>query len=195
MKKDFIKLIIIVIIIPVLVSSCGEDYTPKPYGYFRVKFPQHRYQLYDSTCPYTYEYPVYAKVVKDPEAGAHPCWQNIKYPQFKATLHLTYDHIDSFMELYKLSEDAYKLVTRHNVKAESFTSKLITDSTHDVYGIMYSLTGDVASYLQFFVTDSTQHYLRGSLYFKTVPNEDSLAPSVAFLKKDIVHMVNTLRWK
>jgi gliding motility-associated lipoprotein GldD len=69
------------------------------------------------------------------------------------------------------------------------------DPQRGIYGILYELKGNVASPMQFFVTDSTHHFLRGSLYFRTEPNKDSLAPVINFAQKDIRHIIETLNWK
>ncbi|MCR5455573.1 MAG: hypothetical protein K6F33_11355, partial [Bacteroidales bacterium] len=66
--------------------------------------------------------------------------------------------------------------------------------TH-VYGLLYGIKGNVASPLQFYITDSTRHFLRGSLYFNCSPNKDSLAPSVEFVRQDIERLFETLIWK
>ena len=57
------------------------------------------------------------------------------------------------------------------------------------------LEGEVPSQFQFHITDSTDHFLRGALYFKTATKNDSLAPAIEFLKSDIIHLLNTLEWK
>jgi gliding motility-associated lipoprotein GldD len=66
---------------------------------------------------------------------------------------------------------------------------------HAVEGIYFSLKGNTATANQFFLTDSTHHFLRGALYFDAAPNEDSLRTVNEFLKQDLQHLINTLRWK
>jgi gliding motility-associated lipoprotein GldD len=62
-------------------------------------------------------------------------------------------------------------------------------------GIYFSLRGNTATANQFFLTDSTKHFLRGALYFNTSPNEDSLGIVNDFLKEDLRHLINTLKWR
>ena len=57
------------------------------------------------------------------------------------------------------------------------------------------LQGEVPSQFQFFSTDSVHHFIRGALYFNTATKNDSLAPSIEFVKMDIIHMLNTLEWR
>jgi hypothetical protein len=45
------------------------------------------------------------------------------------------------------------------------------------------------------ITDSTRNFLRAALYFNTRIANDSLAPAIEYMKKDVMHLVNTLEWK
>ncbi|MCK9204042.1 MAG: gliding motility lipoprotein GldD [Bacteroidales bacterium] len=182
------------IVIAFLVSSCGADYTPKPRGYFRIDLPQREYRVFDTTAPYTFEYPKYASIVYDSSKMAEPYWINIYYSRFHATLHVSYKVIHNNLANYL--EDARTLVNKHIPKANSITQKEYDDPGRRVYGLVYEIKGsDAASSYQFYLTDSISEFVRGALYFNLVPNNDSLAPVIDFLKGDIDHMINTFRWK
>ena len=56
------------------------------------------------------------------------------------------------------------------------------------------LSGEVPSPFQFHITDSVTHFLRGALYFNMSTKNDSLGPAIAFIKSDLVHLLNTLEW-
>ena len=180
-----------------LLSSCGSDddiLVPKPSAYFRIALPEKKYTVFSDACPFEFEYPSnYAKVLRDSDAHAEPCWKNIVYPQFHAMLNLSYKHIDN--NLNKYLDDSWTLATRHQVKASGMPETPIRRDSAKVYGLMFEIEGNAASSLQFYVTDSTQHFMRGALYFFAHPNYDSLAPVIAFIKKDVERMITTLRWK
>jgi gliding motility-associated lipoprotein GldD len=178
-----------------LLYSCGgDDFVPKPRGYFRIDLPKKEYRKYDSACPFTFDYPVYAYVVPDPDPKAEPCWLNIEFPRFKGTLHLSYKVVKN--NLFQYFEDAHNFVTKHIPKADEIIPQTVSNDSNHVWGLIYDIEGTgVASSYQFCVTDSAKNYLRGALYFNVVPNNDSLAPVLTFIKKDIDHMVETLRWK
>jgi len=180
-----------------LISACGgsPDYSPKPRGFFRIEFPEKHYQAYSEGCPFTFDYPVYGNIEPDKEKGAKPCFQNIQFPRFNATLHLSYDAIHSPKEFNKLVEDAHKLSFKHTVKATSIDEATIAYADKKVYGIYYTIDGNAASSAQFFLTDSTKHYLRGALYFNTEPRLDSIQPVLTFLKKDVDVMIKSFKWK
>jgi len=177
-----------------LALACTEQYTPKPRGYFRIDFPEKAYRSFDSAFPYAFEYPVYAAIESDSSMMAEPWWINIRYRPFNATLHLSYKVIRGNLAGYL--EDARTLVNKHIPKASAITQREFADPGTGVYGLVYEIRGaDAASPCQFYLTDSATAFVRGALYFNQQPNNDSLAPVIDFLKKDIEHMINTFRWK
>jgi gliding motility-associated lipoprotein GldD len=180
----------------ILLSSCEEDetvYSPKPRGYCRIDFPKKEYRLYDSICPYSFEIPVYSKMVKDKHTGAEPCWLNLEFPQFRATVHLSYKDVKN--NLAKYLDDSHDFANRHQVKATGLDEITILRDSAKVYGLLFDIAGNTASSLQFYLTDSSKHFLRGALYFNSVPNIDSLKIVVDFIKKDVLHLIQTTNWK
>jgi len=178
------------------LASCGgnSDYTPKPKGYYRIDLPQKQYVVFDSTYPYTFEYPVYAKVSPDKDKNAEPFWMNIDFPTFKGKIHISYKMIKH--NLSKFSDDAYNLAMKHIPKATNIDDELIDIKEHKVYGMIYNIEGEgAASTYQFFVSDSTSNFVRGALYFNVKPNNDSLSPVIDFIKLDIQHLIKSFRWK
>jgi gliding motility-associated lipoprotein GldD len=193
MKKALIILLALVTIIP---ACTGEStYMPKPKGYFRIKFPKKVYKSYNSDCPFTFEYPVYATVVVDEQKNAQPCWLNMQFPQFNGNLHLTYHPVFSVKDYNDNTEAARALAMKHTIKANAIDQKLINYPDKKVYGVYYAIEGNTASSVQFFLTDSVSHYLRGALYFNERPQYDSIQPVVNFIKKDIDRMIETFKWK
>jgi gliding motility-associated lipoprotein GldD len=174
-------------------TSCEEAYTPKPKAYYRISLPEKKYQSYSNNCPYKFDYPVYARVVADSRPNSEKCWINIDYPAFDARVHISYKEIKNNLATY--IEDSRSLTYKHIVKAADIREDIIIDDSSKVYGLMYDVTGNAASHMQFYLTDSTQHFLRGSLYFNSAPNYDSILPVLEFIKKDIYHMMNTFEWK
>jgi len=190
------KIFWIFILLPLVffTSSCNSHYTPKPRGYFRIDLPQHQYQKFDSTFPYRFDYPVYARITDDRNAPQQKYWIDIRYPQYKATLHISYKVVKH--NLRKYLEDSRKLVVKHIAKASAINDSLIIDPQRKLYGMTYDIEGNgVASPYQFILTDSSRNFLRGSLYFYVVPNNDSLEPVIQFIKDDIRHLIQTFHWK
>lgn len=179
------------------ITACGgsNDYSPKPRGYYRINYPAKEYQAYTEGCPFTFDYPKYAQIEPDKDRKAEPCWQNIQFKQFNATLHLSYQPVTSKTAFNQMVEDAHKLSFKHTVKATSIDEAIIAYPDRKVYGIYYTIEGNAASSAQFFLTDSTRHYLRGALYFNSEPRLDSIQPVLAFIKKDVDVMIKSFKWK
>jgi len=178
-----------------LLSCCTQDYSPKPRGYFNIRFPDKKYQTYSSDCPYSFDYPVYAKVVPDTKRDAKPCWIDVSYPEFNGRIHLSYQPVSSKQQFNQLVEDARTFAFKHTVKATSIDEGIISYPERNVYGIYYSIGGNTASSVQFFLTDSTNNYLRGALYFNEQPRLDSIQPVLDFVKRDIDVMIKSFKWK
>lgn len=191
--KNFFLLFFIVLIL----ASCTSETvnSPKPKGYFRINFPTKAYRIFQSNCPFTFEYPVYAQMVTDSEKNAKPCWNNLNFSQFNGQLHLTYYDVFSEKSYNEMTESARKLAMKHTIKANAIDQKLISYPDKKVYGIYYAIEGNTASSVQFFLTDSAKHYFRGALYFNERPQYDSIQPVVKFIKKDIDRLIETFKWK
>ncbi len=178
------------------ISACDDDdalYSPKPKGYVRIDFPKKEYTLYDNNCPYSFEIPTYAKPVYDLRKDADPCWFNLQFPQFKATIHFSYKTVNNNLTEYL--NDSHDFATRHEIKATGIEQLPIMRDSARVYGLIFDIGGNTASSVQFYLTDSTKHFLRGALYFNSTPNIDSLKIVVDYIKQDIMHLVQTTRWK
>jgi gliding motility-associated lipoprotein GldD len=206
-----------VIFTGIFLYSCNSTYTSRKKGYFKIDFPERKYIAFnDAEVPYTFEYPAYAKIVKDstyfdnnPE---NPYWRNIDFPQFNARIFLSYKSIGG-RALYKVKKadgtyrdsiginyfdkmvnDAYNLTNKNEAVATSITDSVFT-TPNGITGIYFKVGGNAATARQFFVSDTSSNFLRGALYFDTTPNADSLKPVQDFLQKDIEHLINTIRWK
>jgi gliding motility-associated lipoprotein GldD len=180
-------------------NACNDDFVQKERGYFKITYPKKQYQRFDRPdFPYSFEYPVYGNVVKDSlffdEQAENPYWLNIDFPQFDGRLHLSYKEIGRH-KFDSLVNDAFTLsYKQHTSRASGIQSKPFT-TPDGVSGVYFTLKGNAATANQFFATDSVRHFLRGALYFNAQPNEDSLRPVNNFLREDVEHLINTLRWK
>lgn len=186
---------LIALILLVLASSCGDkNPQPKPRGYFRIDLPDKQYVTLDTMRYYSFEYPTYSTITPDYHSLQEKDWINVEFPRFKGTIHISYKQVNDNLGEYL--EDAYFMITKHIGKATGIRDSVIINKEKDVYGLMYYLDGEgVASPLQFYLTDSTEHFIRGSLYFNVVPNNDSLQPVIDFITDDVRHLINTLEWK
>jgi gliding motility-associated lipoprotein GldD len=181
-----------------LLVACNSTFTPKPRGYFQIQFPEKQYQVFnESGYPYSFEYPVYAKVVKDTTffdtTPENPWWINIEFPRFGGRIYVSYKDLTR-NDFSKLVNDAFNLTYKHTYKASSIDDSLMV-TPNGVHGVFFKVGGNAATANQFFLTDSSRNFLRGALYFDVTPNEDSLLPANQFLLKDMEHLINTFKWK
>lgn len=179
----------------VLFSSCEEkQYQPKPRAYFRIDLPEKNYVRLDTMNYFSFEYPESCLITPDYNSPHEKEWINIEYPKNKATIHLSYKPVNDNLNVYL--EDSYTMMTKHISRAMGIRDSLVINPDRDVYGLVYFLEGEgVASSLQFYLTDSTNHFMRGSLYFNVKTNNDSLSPVIDYITEDIRHLIETLEWK
>jgi gliding motility-associated lipoprotein GldD len=176
-------------------SSCDRDYLPKPLGYNRLVLPEATYQSLPDTLPYTFEYSKHAKLLRDTTRLSERFWIEIYYPVLKSNIHITYKRLNNNDKLLKeFLNDAYTLVAKHQIKAYAF-DEIIVKTNYGKTDVVAELDGEVPSQMQFTITDSTQNFLRGALYFNTKVQNDSLKPAIEYMKKDIMHLINTFDWK
>ena len=179
----------------ILLSSCdNKQYQPKPRGYFRIDFPEREYVRLDSMNYYSFEYPTYTTITPDYLSPQEKEWINVEYPPYKGTIHISYKTVNDNLDAYL--EDSYYMMTKHISRAMGIRDSIIVNPERDVYGLVYFLEGEgVASPMQFYLTDSVSHFMRGSLYFNVKTNNDSLAPVIDFILDDVRHLIETVEWK
>lgn len=185
----------------ILLFACEKTYVPKPKGFFRIDLPEHAYQKLEENHPYSFEYSTSAKVQKHQSSIAEPHWLDVVYPAYKATIQLTYkdlraEKFENAKEkfLNELINDSYKLTSKHQVKAYAIDESIVKTPSGKTVTI-FELEGDVPSQFQFYVTDTTRHFIRGALYFRTATKNDSLKPIIEYIKIDIMHLINSLELK
>ena len=211
------RLSVSAVVIILLLVSCNSVYTSKKKGYFNIDLPQHAYQQFNREgFPYSFEYPVYSTIIQDStffdSTPENPYWINIDFPQYNARVFLSYKIIGG-KAIYKVQQrdgsykdsaginrfdkmvnDAFNLTNKNDAVATSIRDSLMK-TPNGVHGVYFKVGGNAATARQFFLTDSTQHFIRGALYFGATPNSDSIKPVQDFLTEDIHHMINTFRWK
>ena len=200
-------------------SSChSNDYAPKPLAYLRIDMPEHEYFLLDTmrtnpgdtlviggdtaialtgstkTFPFTFEANQCIEwTEKDAPKGER--WIDLMYPQWDGVVFLTYKHLAGPDDLRGQIDTSSRMLEKHYQFTSGVEEQGYEDPENHVYGTVYYLKGNrVASTCQFWLTDSSSHFLRGALFLNVKPNNDSLAPVIDYIQADIEHMVETLRW-
>ena len=180
-------------------AACGDNPTPRPRAFPRVVYPASGYKTFDTTfCNFTFEQPIAAVVEQDTaffgEKPDNACWFTLKYPAWGGSVHISYKPIHSRADFDKCVSDANSLTNKHTVKAD-YIDPIDVRSRYGVSGVVFNVEGNVASFFQFYLSDTTHHFVRGAMYFNTHSRPDSLAPVINYVKRDIMHAIETFRWK
>lgn len=185
---------LIAIFFSLTTTGCDESsYTPKPKGYFRIELPEKKYLVYGpENCPFEFEIPDYSVMMNYKDSVKEPCWNYLNFPSLNGEIFLSYVPVQNDLQI--LTENSRTLAYKHTVKADAINESVVETNT-GVYGIIYDIGGNAASSVQFYATDSSKHFIRGALYFNVPPQPDSLAPVIRFLRRDIEHMLSTIKWK
>jgi len=182
------------LLILVLFTACNETPVPRPRGFFRIDLPEKEYLTFDTNYPFKFEYPAYARIEPRIDPMADPYWLDIVFPAFRGQIHLSYKEVNN--NLIEYLEDSRTFVMKHIPKARAIDDSVIIRREDKVYGLLYRIDGmEAASPLQFILTDSSDHFVRGALYFNFAPNNDSLQPIINRLEEDVHHLLSTFKWQ
>lgn len=171
-----------------VLSSCKEETLPKPKSFLTLEYQNPVYKKIENSCNYQFEVSNFAQL-----KTSDNCWAKLQYPDLKATVHITYRAVDNNLD--EILREVEKLTFEHTIKADAINAIPFENYERQVFGKLYNVEGDVATNVQFRVTDSVNHVLSGALYFYSRPNYDSIVPAVRYLEKDIMHIIETLEWK
>lgn len=196
---NHLKIIAFLLLIVSLQACRPATPVPKPKGYFKIDLPEHQYRTFDSTgFPFSFEYPVYGNITQDAalnkEEGS-PYWLNIEFKEMDAAIYLSYKSISAKEPIDKLIEESYHLSYAHDIRADYIKKTPEFQTKNGLRAVFYSVGGNAASAYQFYITDQKQNFARGALYFNVTPNADSLRPSAEFLRKDMEHLLETMKFK
>lgn len=192
------KKILILLLISVFGLSCADDPLPKPSAYLRLEYPKANYKTFDTGFLFSFEKNELAKKIRarviSADSGSYGI--DLIYPDLKGTIYLTYKPINNNEKrLMKLLQDAQGFTQEHAQKADAIAEQIFENKEKNMYGMFYEVDGNAASQSQFYLTDSLNHFLTGSLYFYAKPNYDSILPAANYLQKDIQHIMETVEWK
>ena len=194
-----VKYFLIFFICALAACSNQREVAPRPHQFPKVLFPTKSYvqfQLQD--CPFSFKMPNYSSVSKKQylfeNIPAGKCWFDLELSEFDATIHFSYYSVNSNNRFDELVNDAFTMASKHNIRA-SFREEKTIENLYGSSGVIFDIKGPVATPYQFFISDTTSHFLRGSLYFNQGTRSDSLAPIIDFLYEDIEIILSSLSWQ
>ncbi|SCY76728.1 gliding motility lipoprotein GldD [Flavobacterium caeni] len=175
-------------IVSLLVSGCKDEVLPKPSSQLRLDYPEAQYARFENQCPFAFD--MNANAVIQQKSG---CDFEINYPKMKATVYITYKPVQNNLNV--LLRDAQKLTYEHVIKADDITEQPFLNHDERVFGMFYQVNGNAATNAQFYVTDSTRHFIDCSVYFYAKPNFDSIMPAASYVKNDMQRLMESLKWR
>jgi gliding motility-associated lipoprotein GldD len=188
------KKIMSLVLLAAGLYSCESNWLPKPPGYNRIELPRHEYQRLAQGYPYQLDFSTHSRVEADSFNLGEKEWINLNYKEFGAKVHLTYKKIDQSTDFKTLSNDAFNLTAKHQIKAYGIEEAILL-TPNGYSAVVAELTGEVPTQFQFFVTDSTSNFLRGAVYFNSALENDSLAPIIEYIKIDMAHLINSVNFE
>ena len=178
---------VILLLALLTLLSCKEETPPKPKAMLRLDYSRPDYTDLQQG---RYSFRVNSKALQQRSKTGG---LTLEYPEMKGSIFITYKPVEN--NLKELLADAQKLSYEHVAKADNILEQPFVNSDEGVYGMFYEVRGDAASQAQFYVTDSSAHFVTGSLYFMAIPNYDSIYPAAIYLQRDIRTIMETLKWE
>ena len=191
MKAKMLKKIpvfAVLLVSSISFMSCKDEILPKPKSYLRLDYPEAKYVNFENECLFVFEMNEDAVIKKDKDCGL-----SITYPKMKATIFLTYQPVNN--NINNLLREAQTLTYKHVIKADDILEQPYLNADKKVYGMFYQVNGNAATNSQFYATDSTRHFVTGSVYFYAKPNFDSIMPAASYIKNDMQRLMETMKWK
>ncbi len=193
------RYLFVFVIVLTAFTACKKKFTPKPRGFFRIEFPEKKYHPLPEAFPYRFEIPDYSSIQADKYNPDQPYWINVTVPENSAEIHISYYALEERqnskkLHLAELMEETRTLAYKHSIKADAIKEQIFMNPAKNVYGTIYRMNGNAASPMQFFLTDSTTHFLRGAFYIRETPDIDSLQPVIDFFEPDIIRLIETTSW-
>ncbi|MBR9854771.1 MAG: gliding motility lipoprotein GldD [Algicola sp.] len=179
--------ILFFVIVATLFASCKDEVLPKPKAMLRLDYPTAEYMQSGADCVYTFDKNILSDIKEN-----KGCSMVLDYPMMNGSIYLTYKPVQGNLDT--LLVDAQKLSYEHVVKADNIVEQPFINTDKKVYGMFYEVSGNAASQSQFYVTDSINHFVTGSLYFYAKPNYDSILPAAMYLQNDIRKIMESLQW-
>jgi gliding motility-associated lipoprotein GldD len=178
----------LLLFIALVFFSCKDETVPKPASQLRLDYPAPNYTVLNTNCPFSFEINTAAQLKNN------SCSYEIQYPKMKATVYLTYKEVHN--DIDKLLLDAQNLTYKlHTLKADDILEQPFVNPNKKVYGMFYKVGGNAATNALFYATDSTKHFMTGSVYFYAKPNYDSILPASQYVQDDMRRIMETMVWK
>ncbi|MEY4572965.1 MAG: hypothetical protein RLZ10_2226 [Bacteroidota bacterium] len=188
-----IKTIFTILVLFFIFSCTEEIYIPKPPTHLEVDLPNHSYQAFTDSSRYSFEISkLWSVREKFNETDSLILYLG---KEIDGDIHFQFSRIDSINTLGKVVNHTFGKVDFHKIRAKQMLDTNFIFRDKRVFGTLFEFIGNSATNFQFYLTDSTDNFLRSELLIRRTPNYDSLQPTLNYIKKDLIHLINTFEWK
>lgn len=174
--------------------SCSADYSPKPVGYPHINIEEATYVLHTGCSDFGFDINENATLSLLPSPKNEQLLFNLVYPELNTLVYCSY-HVTDALGIERLTEETMELLQLQGLRAERFSKEEFANPEEGKFAEVYTLQGKVSAPILFYLTDNDSRFLRGTLQFDTVVNQDSIAPVIDYIHKDIQVLIETFQWK
>lgn len=173
--------------------SCDEtNYLPREKGFLRLEFEKPTYDTFSSEASklnfiFNNAYSSF-EIVSDEKIV-------LKYKDIKIDLVLSDVELENLSSFEESIRNFYVFLEPHRKKSNQISIKEFTSVDNKRFAKVFEMRGPVASPLQFYVTDSINHFLFGSMNVMVKSNYDSIYPSIMYVKNDIFSIIESVNWE
>ena len=185
------KIIISLFFFTLIIFSCNEPNLPKQNGFFRIEFKEPYYSVYEEIdTPFKFYYN--SSSTNLDQIGSDQFL--FDYKDLNLSLNLSFYNINSSQDLEKKARDFSLILDTHTKKSNGVILREYDNDNKSIFGKLYEIKGDVASPLQFYLTDSVSNFISGSVNLKFKSNYDSIYPSIQYVKNDVLVLFESINW-
>ena len=185
------KIISLLLIFFTIFCSCVENNLPKQRAFLRIEFKEPYYSIYEEIdTPFNFYYNSNSTDLD--QIGNNQFL--FDYSDINLSLNLSFHNIKSSHDLEKKLGDFSLILDTHTKKSNGVILREYDNDNRRIFGKLYEIKGDVASPVQFYLTDSLSNFINGSVNLKFKSNYDSIFPSIQYVKNDILVLFESINW-
>lgn len=173
--------------------SCDEtNYLPREKGFLRLEFEKPTYDTFSNESSglnfiYNDAYSTF-EIVSDEKIV-------LGYKDIKINIVVVDVELENLSSFEESIQNFYMFLEPHRKKSNQISIKEFTSADNNRFAKVFEMRGPVASPLQFYVTDSTNHFLFGSMNIMEKSDYDSIYPSIMYVKNDIFSIIESVNWE
>ena len=186
------KIISLLVVFSILLCTCSDSNLPKQTAFLRIDFPEPKYLAFKET-NHLFDFYYNASAVEIKTKNSKQL--SLLYPKINFSIDLSIQKLNKPKDLEDNFSDFYLLLDTHSKKSNGVFVREYEDLNKRIFSQIYEISGGVASPIQFYITDSTSNFIKGSLNLNFKSNYDSIFPSIQYVKKDVLILVESLNWR